>query len=307
MRGKRFGLGLGRSLQRLIPARAGKTRRRTSRHRRRRAHPRACGENATWSLTSTPILGSSPRVRGKPGGRPASCTRRRLIPARAGKTCRGGRRSRPTTAHPRACGENWCYEHAGELTDGSSPRVRGKRDLDESLREDLGLIPARAGKTFDPSGIDIPKPAHPRACGENASRRRICCTMRGSSPRVRGKHLAYRVHEVAHGLIPARAGKTRRWTLTTTPGRAHPRACGENITTITSARAVEGSSPRVRGKPFLTWTFIAQAGRILETLGPSASSESYSSPGARANGGRSRARLRDPCTGPALGRPLGAS
>jgi len=63
----------------------------------------------------------------------------------------------------------------------------------------------------------------------------------------------------------------------------------------------------VRGKHFLTWAFTVRVGRILETLEPSAFSGSYSFPGARANGGQRRAHRRGLCTGPALGRPLGAS
>ena len=70
----------------------------------------------------------------------------------------------------------------------------------------------------------------------------------GSSPRVRGKRGARRRRRGAHGLIPARAGKTaaRRWCSLSCP--AHPRACGENGLAEHSDVGVEGSSPRVRGK-----------------------------------------------------------
>ena len=135
----------------------------------------------------------------------------------------------------------------------------------------------------------------------------MCTWQGGSSPRVRGKLHNTAIVQYGMRLIPARAGKTGYVRVVRRKNEAHPRACGENVGAGHEGGVDGGSSPRVRGKHFLTWAFIAQAGRILETLEPYAFSESYSFPGARANGGRCRARLRDPCTGPALGRPLGAS
>ena len=90
--------------------------------------------------------------------------------------------------------------------------------------------------------------AHPRACGENAQ-----CSPRGwdrcgSSPRVRGKPEPRDDRRGVGGLIPARAGKTRRTTLAPGPPGAHPRACGENAWLNSSAVISPGSSPRVRGK-----------------------------------------------------------
>ena len=51
----------------LIPARAGKTPHGVGVGVERRAHPRACGENAPAGRPSRGTSGSSPRVRGKPG------------------------------------------------------------------------------------------------------------------------------------------------------------------------------------------------------------------------------------------------
>ena len=106
VRGKRHALCPFQRRVRLIPARAGKTRTYSSASRGSAAHPRACGENATWSLTSTPTLGSSPRVRGKRQWRSGLGTGTGLIPARAGKTWRRPPVHPPGPAHPRACGEN---------------------------------------------------------------------------------------------------------------------------------------------------------------------------------------------------------
>ena len=151
------------------------------------AHPRACGENCWISGPGSRVNGSSPRVRGKRGPRPGYRAGTRLIPARAGKTRPRTTSESSTGAHPRACGENLIRQPEAGRPRGSSPRVRGKRDLDESLREDLGLIPARAGKTRGRIPGSPPPRAHPRACGENQPEDGAEITLGGSSPRVRGK------------------------------------------------------------------------------------------------------------------------
>mgnify|MGYP001671190765 CR=1 FL=1 len=73
-------------VDRLIPARAGKTRRSDTMKPRKTAHPRAGGENAPETSNFYPFLGSSPRGRGKRTWGWRRRTERRLIPARAGKT-----------------------------------------------------------------------------------------------------------------------------------------------------------------------------------------------------------------------------
>ena len=51
------------------------------------------------------------------------------------------------------------------------------------------------------------------------------------------------------GLIPAHAGKTLHHRGRGRMRRAHPRACGENLSTDTEDVILAGSSPRMRGKP----------------------------------------------------------
>ena len=85
-------------------------------------------------------------------------------------------------------------------------------------------------------------------CGENESRSRASAHSRGSSPRVRGKHLGAGFERHVDGLIPACAGKTRAPGGCGCARRAHPRVCGENQLTAWQAKLAYGSSPRVRGK-----------------------------------------------------------
>ena len=232
----------------LIPARAGKTTANQPVANRGWAHPRACGENATWSLTSTPTLGSSPRVRGKPQGRYAYPSPSRLIPARAGKTWCSQRSAWCTRAHPRACGENVVAGIVLFRWLGSSPRVRGKRREGAALAAVARLIPARAGKT--PCGHEFAPsfPAHPRACGENRSGSTRLRSDQGSSPRVRGKRSNLPDSEFMPRLIPARAGKTMESASDPPWLGAHPRACGENGTSRVAATVLPRLIPARAGK-----------------------------------------------------------
>ena len=50
------------------------------------------------------------------------------------------------------------------------------------------------------------------------------------------------------GLIPAHAGKTRRMDARLYERGAHPRACGENVSSPLKMGNCMGSSPRMRGK-----------------------------------------------------------
>ena len=275
VRGKLVGVQNSVDGDGLIPARAGKTANFRGTMAEGMAHPRACGENPVTATLALPPPGSSPRVRGKLrmwasiDGNPG------LIPARAGKTPRPTCRSPRRWAHPRACGENDRGIPACTRPYGSSPRVRGKRDLVRDLAGWSRLIPARAGKTHSVTKGPRWPAAHPRACGENRPASASALNRAGSSPRVRGKHAAPRVdHEVA-GLIPARAGKTPRGRPAGARRRAHPRACGENLLTASLLASCAGSSPRVRGKradaKVHSWRFgliPARAGKTPGAAGP---------------------------------------
>ena len=71
----------------------------------------------------------------------------------------------------------------------------------------------------------------------------------GSSPLTRGKPGRKHRQPLQAGLIPAHAGKTSACRGFRGAAAAHPRSRGENVTPVTKARAVEGSSPLTRGKP----------------------------------------------------------
>ena len=146
-RGKRGDQAVKGLDDRLIPARAGKTKRRRLTRPLTRAHPRAGGENHGHVSRPRGEPGSSPRGRGKLVNWPRVVVDTRLIPARAGKTPARPRRSRSEWAHPRAGGENIYVDWQTLHDTGSSPRGRGKHSHASALIAAGGLIPARAGKT----------------------------------------------------------------------------------------------------------------------------------------------------------------
>ena len=129
-----------------------------------------CGENPREGHSALSLSGSSPRVRGKPTIPIGTHAEPGLIPACAGKTLGSRPSTRAFWAHPRVCGENRMSRRTPPARQGSSPRVRGKRQSCYLPYHRLGLIPACAGKTCRVnSGHDI-FGAHPRVCGENPER-----------------------------------------------------------------------------------------------------------------------------------------
>ena len=151
----------------LIPAHAGKTRRRSPRALGRAAHPRSRGENDPSRRQRLQPHGSSPLTRGKLRGDELVGILSRPIPAHAGKTPAPCGRTRSGPAHPRSRGENAASVDFVGVVVGSSPLTRGKPY--DVLRVAAGerLIPAHAGKTGSHRRFGQMCRAHPRSRGEN--------------------------------------------------------------------------------------------------------------------------------------------
>ena len=131
----------------LIPACAGQTGREPSKCTQPTAHPRVCGADETTHESTHHHLGSSPRVRGRRHATRGAGSSDGLIPACAGQTdgimlCHWS-----APAHPRVCGADNCSHRALICGWGSSPRVRGRRDIEWGKYAPAGLIPACAGQT----------------------------------------------------------------------------------------------------------------------------------------------------------------
>ena len=186
------------------------------------------GENTGIQSPVLKRRGSSPRGRGKPGTGDHLDPRTGLIPAWAGKTRSPNRPRLLGRAHPRVGGENGYLPLSGH--------------------QEHWLIPAWAGKTLWNAGKSLIQGAHPRVGGENDLIGQFRQSTEGSSPRGRGKLGWPDVEHLAHGLIPAWAGKTLMPSQTPDQSPAHPRVGGENDWTDPKAPLMPGSSPRGRGK-----------------------------------------------------------
>ena len=132
---------------RIIPARAGQTVLFCPQFVHLPDHPRACGANADIGVSTWGMIGSSPRVRGKPSGDVWPVLPRRIIPARAGQTFLLFFFLLWFSDHPRACGANAYKSRVFEHKLGSSPRVRGKHRGIPMSTHFVRIIPARAGQT----------------------------------------------------------------------------------------------------------------------------------------------------------------
>ena len=98
------------------------------------------------------------------------------------------------------------------------------------------------------AGIEaVPRPVHPRVCGEHHQATGGSAEYSGSSPRVRGTYNGDTEQHPTRRFIPACAGNIRqrptRWPSTA----VHPRVCGEHAVTPEQIDQYDGSSPRVRG------------------------------------------------------------
>ena len=106
MRGKLSDEEIRAYAWRITPAYAGKTAKKTLRRRKRKDHPRVCGENPVNFRREGILAG--------------------ITPAYAGKTRRAQGFLRKIQDHPRVCGENFFVIVFEILQKGSPPRMRGK-------------------------------------------------------------------------------------------------------------------------------------------------------------------------------------
>ncbi len=212
-------------------------------------HPRSRG--VYHSITSSPrwSTGSSPLARGLRAHALTLSYHRRIIPARAGFTVISGPGSARPMDHPRSRG---VYDKDTRVfldNTGSSPLARGLRRVHIPSDSGGGIIPARAGFTAE-------APMNPSACQDHPRSRGVYVSLNiwnsssyGSSPLARGLRQVRSAGFAKFGIIPARAGFTRRssWPRYRCPD--HPRSRGVYAGVVTSSTPAAGSSPLARGLP----------------------------------------------------------
>ena len=233
----------------IIPARAGNTVQAPEAPTGRTNHPRSHGEHLVPQSILKIWLGSSPLMRGTYQSDTAGPVVARLIPARAGNTCHVRAPRAHAWAHPRSRGEHSRSEISRSRVRGSSPLARGPRQHELTLWRIRGLIPARAGTTWDSPPAVCPCRAHPRSRGDHRRMRFGSGGTGGSSPLARGTLGVSSGARLVIGLIPARAGNTYEPGFQFVPCWAHPRSRGEHSSSTGKITLTLGSSPLARGTP----------------------------------------------------------
>ena len=166
------------------------------------------GENEGRASTRFWHEGTSPRVRGKHWAGSTRWCPSRNISACTGKTARLGHEGGGLPEHPRVYGENAKDGSRKIAHNGTSPRVRGKPcEYSETLWKRRN-IPACTEKTVAADRVHSTFLEHPRVYGENDHVTTFGGYNYGTSPRVRGKRIAFGIPEREGRNIPACTGKT---------------------------------------------------------------------------------------------------
>ena len=132
---------------------------------------------------------------------------------------------------------------------GSSPLARGLHWVAGPFLCRVGIIPARAGFTAGVSSVIAWRTDHPRSRGVYLGGGCEHGRTEGSSPLARGLPGARSPTEKSVGIIPARAGFTRRAVRRGRHRRDHPRSRGVYPAACPCGRWRPGSSPLARGLP----------------------------------------------------------
>ena len=167
MRGTLHTDDVAKSHHGIIPAHAGNTFKLPTWATIGKDHPRACGEHHLRQERAGCHRGSSPRMRGTLLNAVPLEADNGIIPAHAGNTTMLPAVTARDSDHPRACGEHWVHLNGFDAARGSSPRMRGTREIRRLRHVQRGIIPAHAGNTN--VGIITANILrdHPRACGEH--------------------------------------------------------------------------------------------------------------------------------------------
>ena len=126
--------------------------------------------------------------------------------------------------------------------------MRGKVHCFGNVKDQVGITPAYAGKSFTDSICAIQNEDHPRLCGEKLWIIKMKFLPLGSPPPMRGKAVNAHVTFLHVGITPAYAGKSQRLPPAEYPDQDHPRLCGEKLETRHDFTEKLGSPPPMRGK-----------------------------------------------------------
>ena len=183
-------------------------------HPRGRAHARIIPARAGFTGSGSPgpagRWGSSPLARGLRTMIAGQDRKVGIIPARAGFTSTPIPPYPSSQDHPRSRGVYPGRLAAEVAARGSSPLARGLREETIGVVVECGIIPARAGFTGPSRPWRRPRRDHPRSRGVYTGRTTSSSSRQGSSPLARGLQARGSEPRRCTGIIPARAGFTKR-------------------------------------------------------------------------------------------------
>ena len=193
----------------ITPARAGKTTQTRVIDGANEDHPRSCGKDVSWSPIKAFNSGSPPLVRERRQNLFPGLCLLRITPARAGKTSNVKCFINGLGDHPRSCGKDTAKGIQMYVVIGSPPLVRERLKRLRTENTNVGITPARAGKTVSAIWRPESNQDHPRSCGKDVyiRRQRLACV--GSPPLVRERPSVYSDKMERLRITPARAGKTQ--------------------------------------------------------------------------------------------------
>ena len=230
-------------------------------------HPRSRGVYPAVWVSTMPTDGSSPLARGLRVDLPVLADVVRIIPARAGFTVQRRSLERAPGDHPRSRGVYVRASISNTQLGGSSPLARGLRGMIAAKAVPRGIIPARAGFTYDMKILSWNGTDHPRSRGVYLLAGTSSPAKGGSSPLARGLLVPLVVASLMLGIIPARAGFTPDRAPYPQPGRDHPRSRGVYAVPSLKPSACPGSSPLARGLPNFYVTMWQDSGIIPARAG----------------------------------------
>ena len=255
---------------RSIPAWAGETIGLTADLPPKRVYPRVGGGNRECRRDGVAGGGLSPRGRGKQFGVTASRIGQGSIPAWAGETAGRHGRGWGWQVYPRVGGGNNPSVGSIKTAGGLSPRGRGKPALHPVVAAYARSIPAWAGETRHVLAAFVYARVYPRVGGGNDDILHMRKLQSGLSPRGRGKLLWRCQPFFMQRSIPAWAGETHRPSALVATTAVYPRVGGGNYVVASAVAALNGLSPRGRGKLPAKSSLWARRGSIPAWAGETA-------------------------------------
>ena len=189
------------------------------------------GEKRAIFFTSSAVMGSPPRARGKVSIKFAVVDDIRITPACAGKRHHAKPPLRNKGSPPRARGKDGRKRNL-DGRPGITPRARGKGYTISRSKRAVGITPACAGKSGERSVTSRQARDHPRVRGEKVPWVLPGNTQPGSPPRARGKAGSGWSCATSSGITPACAGKSRLTLKSPALPGDHPRVRGEKTKRI---------------------------------------------------------------------------